>query len=179
MAGFPQALAFVLRPDVEGGYSDRADDLGGPTNHGVTWSTYDAWRRKHGLPTRDVREITDDEVAAVYHEGYWVRAHCDAWWWPLSLAVFDAAVQHSPRRAIKLLQEAAGADVDGIVGPQTRGMMAETDRLSLLARLRWRRLVYYGRIVQRRESQAANLVGWINRMRRLEERMAEDVGLAA
>lgn len=179
MSGFNEALAFLARDDIEGGLSDRESDLGGRTYRGITHGTYDHWRRLHGLPQRDVAEATDEEIAACYHEFFWVKASCDHWWWPLSLSVFDAAVQHSPRRAIKLLQQASGAAVDGIVGPQTRGKVAIMRRLPLLARLRWHRLVYYGRIVQKRPTQAVNIVGWINRMRKLEERMAEEVGLPA
>lgn len=179
MAGFNEALAFVLRDDVEGGYSDHEDDRGGPTNHGVAQGLYDTWRLKHGLGTRDVVDIEDDEVASVYHEEVWVRAQCDGWWWPLSLAVFDAAVQHGPGAAIMLLQTAAGAEVDGIVGPETRGKVAQARRLLLLARLRWQRLLYYARIVEKDPSQSTFIEGWVNRMWKLDERISEDVGLAA
>lgn len=171
MSGFPQALEFVLSPEIEGGVSDHPDDRGGLTNHGVTQETYNDWRTDHGLPERPVTEITEDEISAVYHEKYWVEAECDRWWWPLSLAVFDAAVQHGPPRAIRLLQEAAGAKVDGDVGPETIGKVAEMDRDLLLHELMWNRLEYYGRIVQDDESQAVFLLGWIQRMKNLDERL--------
>lgn len=182
MSGFVQALDFISRPDIEGGVSDHPDDRGGLTVAGVTQGLYDHWRKLHNLAPRPVTDSTEEERTAAYHELFWVKAHCDGWWWPLSLAVFDAAVQHSPPRAIKLLQAAAGItgdDVDGIVGPQTRGAVARTQRLPLLARLRWERLRYYARIVKRRESQSVFLVGWVNRMQKLDRRLAEDVGLAA
>lgn len=168
MSGFARALPFVL--EREGGYVDHPADRGGATNKGVTQDAYDAWRVDHGLSPRDVQEITDEEVASVFHERYWVEAHCDAWWWPLSLAVFDAAVNHGPTRAIKLLQSSARTTVDGIVGPQTHGAIAEMDRTELLNRLRWKRLIYYGRIVRDDPSQAAFIVGWIRRVWELEKK---------
>lgn len=180
MSGFAQGLEW-LEP-IEGGLSDHPDDRGGLTLEGVTQGAYDRWRSRHNLPTRPVDQSRPDERAAVYHEDFWTRAHCDGWWWPLSLAVFDAAVQHDPSWAIQLLQRAAGLtgdSVDGIVGPETRGAVAEAKRMDLLARLRWERLRYYARIVENDPSQAVFLEGWVNRLHRLDQRMAEDVGLAA
>ena len=88
MTDFDRALAFVLRR--EGGKVDDPDDYGGRTNRGVTQSTYDGWRYDQDLPKRDVFELEEDELQAIYRSIYWWPAKDLSW--PLNLVVFDSAV---------------------------------------------------------------------------------------
>lgn len=121
---FERALAFVLR--WEGGYSDHPQDPGGATNMGITQATYDRWRRSQGLPTRPVREISMEEVRAIYRDRYWEPlparyAEKDP---ALALALFDLAVNSGVGTAIRALQE---------VGPDWRHIIAW--RINMLTRL--------------------------------------------
>jgi lysozyme family protein len=43
-----------------------------------------------------LREITDEEVAAIYKAYYWDAADCEMLDWPLNLAVMDLAVNGGP-----------------------------------------------------------------------------------
>lgn len=167
MSGFLRALPVVL--ENEGGYVDHPDDPGGATNQGVTQRAYNEWREEKGLGLRPVREMTTEERNAIYYEGYWHPAHCEEWPWPLNLHVFDAAVNHGPKQAIRLLQKAVGASVDGIVGPETRRKVEALDVEEVVRRLRWKRLEFYGEIVKGRPQSATFLVGWIRRVKHLEE----------
>lgn len=162
MSGFLRALPFVL--DREGGYSNHPLDRGGPTKWGITHRNYDKYRRATGQRMQDVREMTEDECRQIYHRYYWVEAKCDAWPWPVNRAVFDAATQHHPVWAIKLLQRAAGVDDDGIVGPITFDAVTDADPHELVDELIWERLRYYARIVRNDPSQSAFILGWVNRM---------------
>ena len=83
---FAAALPFILR--WEGGFVDDPDDRGGRTNKGVTQAVYQAWRADQGLPGQDVRQISDEEVASIYYERYWLTAKCDALRSKLDLAAF-------------------------------------------------------------------------------------------
>ncbi len=99
---FETALQQILK--WEGGFADHPADPGGATNYGVTQATYDAYRRKAGLPTRSVRDIERSEVEAIYREAYWLRAGCDDISPPaLALCVFDAAVNSGVGAALKWL----------------------------------------------------------------------------
>ncbi len=160
MSGFARALPFVLR--MEGGFVNDPHDPGGATNRGVTQSTYDAWRRSKGEPVRPVKEITSDEVEAIYHERYWLAAKCDALPWPVSLAVFDAAVNHGVGRAVRLLQDAAGVPVDGMIGPKTLGAIAALPPRELLERMFWGRVEFYVTISE--GPKAKFLRGWVRRV---------------
>jgi len=137
---FPEALARVLVH--EGGYVNHPKDPGGATNKGITHRVYDAWRRAQGLAPRDVREITDDEVAAIYRAQYWAAIRGDDLPAGLDYAVFDFAVNSGPSRAAKFLQHILGVSEDGHIGEITlaaiRGKSVPQLILALCeARLAW------------------------------------------
>lgn len=168
MSGFFQALPFVL--DMEGGYVNNPNDPGGATNQGITQGTYDAWRKSKGLPHATVRHITTEEVQAIYHERYWVDGHCDALPWPLSMAHFDACVNHGIRNATRILQRALAVTDDGIIGPITEAAIDEASPEKLMNSMTWERLRFYYRICQRRTASRVFLLGWIRRLIHLRDR---------
>lgn len=168
MARFDDCLKVVLQ--FEGGYSDRAADRGGATNKGVTQATYTEWRVDQGLQPQAVRAISDTEVATIYRDGYWTAA--SRFSAPLDLVVFDAAIQHGTGRAIKCVQRVIGVDADGLWGPRSDGalraaLQQRTPRQLAQAVIDERRR-FYNAIVAADPDQAANLNGWMNRMKSLE-----------
>ena len=63
---YDAALKATLR--YEGGKVDDPRDPGGRTAYGVTQNTYNAWRAKHGLSQKDVFQIAESGVAAIYKQ---------------------------------------------------------------------------------------------------------------
>lgn len=171
MSGFATALPVVL--GVEGGFSDHPNDRGGATNFGVTESVYHDWLRSMGRPIRPVRDITLEEAEQLYHRDYWVEAKCDALPWPVSLVVFDSAVNHGVGRARRLLQEALCVKVDGIIGPVTLAAAAGADARWLVNDILWLRVGLYRELAADR-TQLGFLRGWLARLVHLRE----EVGLA-
>lgn len=114
---FKPSLAAVLVH--EGGYSNHPSDPGGPTMKGVIKRVYDGYRREKGLPTRDVREITDAELQEIYKRRYWDLVQGDRLPTGLDYVVFDGAVNSGPAQATKWLQRALGVPADGVLGPST------------------------------------------------------------
>jgi len=169
--GFVASLPFVLR--WEGGFVDHPADPGGRTNKGVTQRTYDQWRLRQGLPRRDVRFIEDDEVERIYEAGYWFPPRCDLLARQLDLVQFDTAVNMGPGRAVRMLQAAVGADVDGDFGPETARRVAASDVGETLRVYCERRESYYRELVQRRPELGVFLRGWLNRLNALRR----EVGL--
>ena len=168
---FERALPVILRS--EGGYVDDPQDLGGATNQGITQKTYNAWRK----PERPVREITSDEVSAIYKQRYWKAGRSDGLAWPVSLVHFDSMVQHRPKDAIRMLQSAvnlSGHDlaVDGSVGPKTLAAANLSDSKALVEELLWQRLAYYRGLANhtntlRRKANRKFLPIWIRRLEHL------------
>ncbi|CAH2409646.1 glycoside hydrolase family 108 protein [Mesorhizobium escarrei] len=118
LPAFKASLPFVLR--WEGGYVNHPSDPGGATNKGVTQKVYDSWRQRRGLRPRDVRQLEEDELQAIYEEGYWLPPRCDLLPSALDLVQFDTAVNMGHKRAVHFLQECLGCGVDGDFGPATR-----------------------------------------------------------
>lgn len=117
---FERALQFVL--DHEGGWSDHPQDPGGATMRGITLATYRAWCASQGRPEPDkaaLRNITPAEVRAIYQARYWQVCRCDELPPALALLTFDMAVNAGPGRGVRILQQAVGAGVDGLIGPLT------------------------------------------------------------
>ena len=163
MARFDDCLAFIL--EREGGYVDLHADHGGPTNKGVTQTTYDNYRTAHALPLQSVQYMTDPECRAIYSLLYWAPLHADVLPQPIDLVMFDAAVQHGVSRAVKLLQgTVAGMVVDGIMGVATMAVTHGGDPLKLAGQIIWARQRFYDRIVLNDPTQAVFLNGWKNRL---------------
>ena len=124
--------AFKLLASHEGGYTNHPEDPGGPTNRGVTQRTYDNYRRCHRKTPRDVRSITDQEVATLYRTQYWDAVRADDLPEGVAYCVFDAAVNSGPSRAARWLQAGIGAGIDGVVGDETVGCAASIDPRQLI-----------------------------------------------
>lgn len=110
---FERALTIILRE--EGGYVNDPNDPGGETNFGIS---------KRQYPDVDIKNLTHEQVAAIYKRDYWDKVKGDEIPWPLCLFVFDAAVNQgcdakANYAAQKLLQKALDVAQDGILGPAT------------------------------------------------------------
>lgn len=152
---FDKALAHVL--EMEGGFSDDPHDPGGPTNKGITLSVYARWiGEKMELGSRSrlvsqLKRIPDAMVREIYETRYWIPAGCERMHPAIALLHFDAAVNHGVGTAVRILQEAVGADVDGEIGPQTRARAAAKPLAETLVayaeirRERYRKLEHFWR----------------------------------
>ena len=162
--GFNRALAHVL--EMEGGYTDDPYDPGGPTNKGILLRELAHWKgvtldaTNTETMKRELRTIPDATVSAIYRKRYWEPASCDELPSPLALMHFDAAVNHGVGTAIRILQEAVGAEIDGEIGPLTRASIKETPATKALGR--------YADIRRRRYRALPTFwrfgPGWLNRV---------------
>jgi len=116
-SNFNAALAATLQ--WEGGWSDHPRDPGGATMKGVTLARYRAWKRDLNITKTQLRNIGDDEVKAIYRDGYWRTVSGDDLPSGLDFAMFDFAVNSGPARAVKTLQRIVGVNPDGVMGQMT------------------------------------------------------------
>lgn len=148
---FDQAVGFVLRERIEGGYVNDARDPGGETNFGIS-------KRAH--PGVNIRDLTRDQAIAIYREKYWDANSCDELPAKVAVAMFDAAVNQGSGAAAKLLQKAVGVATDGKIGPVTRAAVARTDEDELLIQFLGWRLRRYAFTA----NAATYMRGWSNRV---------------
>jgi lysozyme family protein len=73
----------------------------------------------NSYPTEDIINLTIERAQFLYKRDYWDADRCGEFLWPLSLYLFDDAVNSGQRTAIRQLQTVLGATVDGVVGQQT------------------------------------------------------------
>lgn len=102
----------------EGGFVNHPADPGGMTNLGVTKAVWEEWTG-HQATEAVMRKLTPEMVAPLYRRKYWDKIRGDDLPSGVDYAVFDAAVNSGPGRAIKWLQEVLGVAVDGMLGPKT------------------------------------------------------------
>ena len=113
---FSEALEVILHH--EGGYVNHPKDPGGETNLGVTKRVYEEFGG-----TKDMKELTKEDVEPIYKKNYWDRVKGDDLPEGLDLCIFDFAVNAGPGRAAKFLQKLIGVTQDGGIGPQTLGAL--------------------------------------------------------
>ena len=123
---YSHALDLVL--DHEGGYVDHPRDPGGATNRGITHRTYLAYLDRKGLMRRHVKYATMPETKEIYKDQYWDTVKGDKLPSGIDYAVFDAAVNSGPSRAIKWLQRSLGVAADGALGPKTMDAVMSLDQ---------------------------------------------------
>ncbi len=145
----------------EGGYTEGKGDPGGETKWGIS---------KRSYPTLDIKNLTREEAKEIYRRDFWERAKMDALSPALAFQAFDFAVNSGIETAIRKLQTAVGVSDDGHVGPITLAAItarSETDMIALLTAQRIRFLT-------KRSNWPQAGAGWMNRMAKNLEYMAQD-----
>ena len=125
--------AFQITVGVEGGYVNDPADPGGETRYGIS-------KRAH--PDVDIKSLTLDQARNIYRRDYWQAASCDSMPERIGHLVFDCAVHHGVKTAIKLLQRALKVADDGEFGPITRGTLTARDTNETADLLMAQRMLY-------------------------------------
>lgn len=148
MDAFETAHKFVAR--WEGGFVDDPHDPGGATKWGVTIRTLIAkgldLNNDGVINRKDVIDMTPEQAEAIYRKDYWEAAKCPALPGPLALVHYDTAVNQGVGRAARFLQQAAGATVDGAIGPMTLAAVErkyKKDPAGMITEYCARRAVHY------------------------------------
>lgn len=178
---FIQAVETVLAH--EGGFVNDPVDPGGATNWGVSlrfmvavgeidldgdgFADFD-FDHDGDIDADDVRAMTRDDAIRVYRDHWWNKYGYDALPAGIGAKVFDLAVNMGARQAHKLLQRACracGANVtdDGILGPVTRTVIADTDQWALLTALRSEAAGFYRGLVIAKPQFEKFVAGWLRR----------------
>lgn len=147
----------------EGGYVNNPHDNGGATNRGITWRTYNAWRKKQGRPPKDIRSITKEEADEIIYEEYLRPVRFADLPSGVDYSVADFAVNSGVSRAAKELQLAlgySGRDVDGVIGVRTLETLRGHHPLAVIETYNGRRMAFLERLADWRHFGG----GWTKRV---------------
>src|ERR1700739_1138634 len=104
--------AFELLQQFEGGskVTNTSGDFGGLTKYGIS---------KAAHPELDIANLTEAEARAIYERDYWIASGCSKLKPELQYIYFDTSVNMGIMVAVRILQQASGAVIDGILGQAT------------------------------------------------------------
>jgi lysozyme family protein len=158
----------------EGGFVNRAEDRGGPTNWGITIGTLGEWRNMKAT-VADVQALTRLEAALIYKVRYIAPfegvKHDD-----LFDLVVDTAVNNGRGRAAQWLQRAVGVVEDGSIGPISLAKINASPSRAYFD-LCAVRMKAYGALISQNHSQAVFAAGWMNRLAEFVARDIIDIDL--
>ncbi|MGH6943435.1 MAG: glycoside hydrolase family 108 protein [Geminicoccaceae bacterium] len=171
----PQSVERMIEDILkrEGGFVNHPADRGGPTRFGITQKTLSGYLRRPAT-IDEVQRLSPELATEIYRCDYFVAPRLDTLPERIQPFAFDSAVNHGPARAVRFVQQVCNAagfgpiDVDGVCGPETRGVAAEADRAMgpwLLAALVEERRNFYHLIVAGDPAQEVFVAGWLNRVK--------------
>jgi lysozyme family protein len=161
--------AFVVVVGAEGGLTTNPADPGNWTMAGCKGECRGT---KYGIsalayPGLDIASLTLDQAQRLYHADYWQRIGGDDMPPALALILFDGAVNTGVAEAVRCLQLAVGAKVDGVLGPltmaATKAAIGTTGIDAVCAEVLAQRLVAMAALPQWRSFA----LGWARRLTRL------------
>ena len=170
--GFEAALAHVLK--AEGGFINRPEDRGGPTNFGITKKTLAEFHNVPSVSDREIFQLTEANAAQVYRALYWDKIGLDRVIFNnLCLVLFDQAVNRGVVTVVRQLQEvlnisfAEKLEVDGELGPDSLSALITCPESAVVRKFLQASFSSYARIVADDATQRIFLKGWVNRLNRL------------
>lgn len=137
----------------EGGYSFNPKDPGGETMWGVTARVARAYG--YAGPMRDLPRET---AKAIAKKLYWDPLHLDEFDPRVAFQIFDA--NYNGGHPVIWMQGAAGAKVDGLMGPATIAAVKAADPLRFILRWNSLRLRFYTSL----RTWLTFGKGWVNRI---------------
>src|SRR3990167_4597307 len=138
---------------VEGGYVNDPVDPGGET-------TFEIYKRQY--QTVDIKNLTLAKAIEIYERDYWNKLKLGALHSQrIAWKVFDIEVNTG--QGDRMLQQALGVTVDGMIGDKTIAAANGADVERLMDKLIELQAKRYAQIVAAGPAKVKFLVGWINR----------------
>lgn len=165
MADFSQAIGKTLL--FEGGWVSDPSDSGGETYEGISrknWPNWDGWTLLDTFPNKNlltVKLALQGLVVGFYRQNFWQFDGINDQL--VAGKTFDLCVNVGKVHGIKILQQAAGVEQDGVYGPNTETACNNHPDGSLLPTIRIAAEQYHKQIVATHPEDAKFLRGWLIR----------------
>jgi len=156
---FEKALMLVLLQ--EGGYINNKKDR---SNMGIKQRVYEDWVGRK-VDEAEMKALTVENVTPIYKRLYWHAVRADMLPAGIDFYVFEAAVMHEPRPAVKWLQKAVGCFDSGVVDLPTVSKTLLRKPTDIIKEMSQLRLSY----LQKLPSWSTNGKKWAKRLEEVEE----------
>lgn len=159
--------AFSATMAREGGYVLHTVEgyTGGMTYAGIARNKNPDWPGWKHVDRGDVPPT--EMVRKFYYTGYWVPIRGDELRYDIAASIFDFAVNSSapgrPVTAVKLAQQVAGVEPDGVIGPKSVAALNAIPAEIFEAQFFVQKMRRYAEIVAKNRTQSKFLFGWLNR----------------
>ncbi len=163
-------IEFILAR--EGGFTNRPEDSGGPTNFGITLKL---WEAIHSSPIPSVdtiKNLTRTDAAQFYREyfAYPLKINLLECAPLIALIVMDQAVNSGPSPSVRRLQAVlndefgASLKTDGILGSTTVNAVLAVNAQALAIHLIKKTQQNYIDLAEKYPKNQKFLTGWLNRV---------------
>lgn len=156
---FEKALSFVLKH--EGGYVNSKKER---ANLGVKQRVYEEWVGRK-VDEAAMKELTPESVTPLYKRLYWHVVRADSLPSGIDYYVFDAAVMHGSRPAVKWLQSSLDCFDSGAVDLTTIARALLRDPISIIKEMSQLRLSY----LQKLPTWSTQGKTWSKRLEEVED----------
>lgn len=175
IGNFNKCLELLLKS--EGGFTDDERDSGnklpdgrpGSTMLGVTQANWESFVG-HPVTHNDMKALTHETVGNFYKSKYWNPCYCDVLPNGLDYLLFDFGVNAGTGRSVKLFQQAIDIIPDGVIGPRTMALVAESNAANLIEKFSTEKESFYRAL----KSFPTFGRGWLNRVEEVK-RIALDM----
>lgn len=161
MADFKKYAPKLLQ--LEGGYTNHPDDLGGPTNLGISYKVYKAYCGQERT-IKDLQNMSYGTWESIMKDLYWDKCLADE---IENQSVAEIVVDwcvNSGMVGLRKVQEIVDTKPDGIAGPKTLAAINGSEQSELFERIMSERKQFYVNIVKRNPRQKVFMNGWMNRL---------------
>ena len=152
----------------EGGYVNNPNDHGGPTNMGITLTTWQAqgYDKNHDghIDNEDIKLLTPDDFNIILRK-YWDKWKADQIKNQSVANILVDWVWGSGKWGIIIPQRILKVSPDGIVGQQTLAVLNDANQRGLFSVIWDYRKQYLENIVKNDLTQQRFIDGWMNRLK--------------
>jgi lysozyme family protein len=169
VADFKIAVGITMDAAHEGGYQclreDKGNWTGGEVGVGELKGTkYGISAREY--PNLDIKNLTTDQAAALYQEGYWKPLYSQINDQQLANKLFDLGVLFGVNTAVKMLQITMENKIaivsDGVFGPNTLATLNQLENLLPAYKVTF--LNHVMNVVNNNPTEAQFLSDWTRRI---------------
>ena len=155
---FKKAIPVLL--EIEGGYSNNSNDLGGETKYGIS---------KRQYPHLDIINLTPEKASEIYYKDYWLKFRLNEIKdYTISKQLLLGFVNLKPESIALCVQKAinglgTNTAQDGVMGSGTIKLINSLPPIHLSDRIKLELVKFYLNRVMVNKTQLVNLAGWIRR----------------